>query len=838
MSVSMLTAAASADDGASKIPKNFFAVGRDRTLTVSWVNPARDDIESIRVYREDGSEPVVDTDNLGATSASVTAPIVVSTDASAANYFMMAEPNDQYHSYNIEIAYSDGSVYRGGAISNKLHDYGTDGFLWGGLKTSQEIDGWSNAAAGTPYVKVSVQTDVVHSGSAAMLVRQNAPELSNTFFEYGPDLKGSFEDGKTYKFSYWRKGINAGWYAVGLGGRWGDHLEETLGTSDWEKKERIWTIGESKSENGQVLKATEAIRFQFNRATEAMYIDDCELYELDADGNPIGDNMLVNGDFEQGDLTPPPAATDARAVIDDNGNATISWMKSSDVEYTNIYSYFEGELNLIRATSQASVTIPGQEIGDEYIIKTSDAFGNESEGVTVTTAGVNIAPKNFFAVGRDRGLSVSWKNPEREDIVSITVYDENGGIVCTDADETVSTQAGANCYYDVSGLENGRKYIFRIKLTFANGEEFTGECMSNVLNDYGMWDIIGNPKETQYVYGWSSGASGQTHNKFTISTDEFRSGQASLLICSNVPAAISDTFQRLHADHFELDADTTYRISFYAKTVNAGLWNFGKEGGRWSTPSIGNQNEATHDWKKYTLDFQGGNGHMIFELGAPYEAIYIDDATLYALDENSEPTGENLLINGGLEAEPGLAREEVKNVNATSQNGVTTITWDPFETDNVTEIRIYEEYEGNNNVVKVLRGDAVSAELNSVCDRYLVSTVNSCGAESAKILVNTEILQQDAEYSEISLTDNLDYFTATVSVRNNARGDDFKPSLYIAVYDSNGDLAGVNCVSETIPVGESREISVSADYDWLDTSTIKAFLWDSMMPLIMNSMDY
>jgi len=841
--------------GGSKIPKNLIYVGRDRSAGISWKMPKREDIADVKLYDADGNVIASVDEGTIVTGDNSENPLVKDngvvkvknkgdgtfSSASGVGVYFWNEfdylsdrwqANGKRHVANIEITYTDGTVYRGAAVSNYLKDRG--GSKWGSiLDTPSIIDyDWEAAATGGQYNDIRVSKNVSYNGEASLLIRNNLNSAkSDTFQQVGPKLSPEMESGKTYKFSYWEYAVNAGWYAAGYGGRWGNpHYEGTPGTSGWKQRDMTFTVGDN----------VEDIRFQFDNGTEAMYIDLVEVYEIDENGNRIGNNLVINPSFEV-DITAPTEATGVKAVADGNGNTTISFVKASDTEYVYIYEDFEGEANVVAASIGDSVTIPGQETGKEYKVVSVDSLGNESEGVTVAAKVVNIAPKNFMAAGRDRSLSVSWRNPERSDITSITVYDKDGNVV---SGENVSLESGACNYIDIGNLSNGTRYIYSIKITYADGTEYTGECISNELNDLGAtW--FGTPKGTQGLYGWSEGVSGIPHVKMSVTNEVSHSGSASLFVRSNLSGAIAHTYQNFGPDIAgTLTPGAKYRFTFWAKGVNANVY-YASYGSRHDagTESV-SDTPGTRDWIQKSFDFvatEDANKLPYFQFDNGYEELYIDDVSVYLLDENGNTTGNNLLINGGLEYNT-LSVQAVNNVTAVSKNGVVTVNWTDVPGEGYTDavnVVVYEEYEGYLNPVKVAPAETGKVVFESDAEEVVVKTVNSQGVEAASETVQVTKLVDPYLYTELDIRDangevpeypDPGSYTVTTTVTNQTAGDDFAPALAAAVYDGDGKLIDVDLQALTIAEGASQKLQVTVEIpnDWENIYTIKVFLWEGL----------
>ena len=125
-------------------------------------------------------------------------------------------------------------------------------------------------------------------------------------------------------------------------------------------------------------------------ANREIWIDNVSLKEIiyDEDGETeigLGDELIINGDFEADlDFEAPDDVTDV-AVENMDCSAKITWTNPKDDFYT-AYVYCQDNPEAVVTTSEEYIIIDGLENGEEYtyIIKTADKAKNVSDGVSVT----------------------------------------------------------------------------------------------------------------------------------------------------------------------------------------------------------------------------------------------------------------------------------------------------------------------------------------------------------------------------------------------------------------------------------------------------------------------
>ena len=788
----------------SKAVDNFQAVGRHGNATLTWTNPERDDIQSIALY--DGDTAVTSSD--------------IKTGSKEDNSLVVSAA-DGYHAYTAVFTYADGSTYAAGDITGNIHDGGSAGWVGAPADTQNFAEGWLGAVNGASYTKAKVQSDVKTEGNYALKVKSNV-WIGNTYFRFKPTLTTTLVQGTKYRLSYMIKSENPKGHSLFRAYAPGQIDVIVESACDWTQKSHVFEYDGKSS-----------IYF-FAERQVSIYLDDCKLYELDENNEPVGDNLLVNGGFEN---TPAPAAPDVSAILDDQNNAVLKLGGDSDTIGYKIQKNVGGESVFVKATTQSNVTIPNSSLGDEFKITAVSKRGMESAARSARVVGTNIAPTNLAAVGRDKTGSVSWKNPDRSDIAKIEVYDENGEKIGTSEGDSPAFATTAGAAQSITfKAANGKKYIFKLVITYTNGEVYEGECISNTLGDAGVTHY-GIPKGVQGIYGWSEGVAGVPYAKMSITYEEAHSGLRSLKI-ARTQSAVRDTYQRIGPD---VPANTfvtgkQYKWTYWIKTIDQGFYS-ACVNDRWGG-SLGGETPGTRGWTKFEKTFTYDGRLPCFETDAP-GIIYLDDVSIVEIDEDGNTIGGNLLVNGSLEEAFGVTVDEIKNASAVSKNGTTTITYDAVP--NSAYVLISREYNGNVNPYKIVRVSENSISFPTTGDaRYVLNAVNGNGYPSQPVSISVEVQNDKVEYSDFKIFDpngdetsdglgDSGLYTVKVNVKNNEAEGGIKTMLVAAIYDGDGNLLETGCNPITVAQGEEKELSASVTLpeDVITNSyTIKAFLWE------------
>ena len=454
-----------------------------------------------------------------------------------------------------------------------------------------------------------------------------------------------------------------------------------------------------------------------------------------------------------------------------------------------------------------------------------------------------FAPVNFMATGRDKRINVTWKNPNRDDISSIKLYAEDGTDISGEWD-TVANAANDSLQ---QGLSNERIYSYNLVIAYSDGTEYTFGCSSKKLHDYGESKYNGN-KGIYTFNSWNEYVAGNSYTRFSPQNKVVRSGNSALVIQRN-SNRISNQYEQFVPNwkdsDFKYDTTKKYMIEFYYKRVNTSAVKVvrGKDVNT-EYESISALPGEDAEWQKYTKIISGKGLNTIavqsypvrFCVEKPVEALYIDDFGVYEVNDSKEKTSENLIINGGFEdgdvTPPSNVTEAAYNYNAETKE--LALTW-KNPTSDLQNVKIYR-YKGGEKYC-TFSANASAAELTGIEDneQILISTVDFNENESTGVILTVIKPVDSFELKSYELIDNEDgTLTATAAIKNNLKGDDFRPSLIIAVYKNEEALYSVNVDTDLISEDEEKtlnaNISVPTD-DFVNSYTVKAFLWDNMNPL-------
>ena len=229
-----------------------------------------------------------------------------------------------------------------------------------------------------------------------------------------------------------------------------------------------------------------------------------------------------------------------------------------------------------------------------------------------------------------RGSALMWMNPAQE-LSKIDVYDVSDGTPVKMETSEANLTAGADCVLTFPEGTNLVGKTIKTVFTFADGNQTSYQSKVTVPYDRGDIQIDNFARAWGHV-NYYSGV--ETANSYT--------GESSLLL-KNFAQGNSIFYLK----NISLDEGKTYQVSFYYNSKGgnkADLMEFNAGGNK-----LSNLSYTDGSWQKYEQNFTANNSNVYFQYWWTTAAYWVDDVAIYALDENSEPTGENLVPYGSFE---------------------------------------------------------------------------------------------------------------------------------------------------------------------------------------------
>lgn len=431
-------------------------------FNLNWRNPASDKLIGVKVYNiTDGKEKLL-TDSISTVPSKI---IYYTVDG-------LAPGTD----YQFKIVFSfdgeeDGIYFLGGATASYTEIY---------KKGSWQISRLMMGAAGYCPADLYIDNTVSHSGESSIKFVSNintaVPALSGNIY-LKLDQTMNLEEGKTYKISYYVKGknvkkgpgIHMSWKAFnGEGLNLGGHE----GTYDWRQKTYTYTYNGSST-----------LVMLIDGMCEGIWFDDVEFYEVDKNGNKIGDNLIADGGFENL-LTTENASVSDLSAEPGIGNVNLKFdIPEENYTGSNLYLKTEKgyEYRGRLADNVKELNISGLSEGREYTFALAPLNSDEVEGdfseVTVETLyRDSVIEKPFLRKdgkiiteldgGGEYTISVSAKNNALENPLEFEVI----AVLYDGEDEMKKIFSAKN---SLSETEPSADYeVSNIKITVPDGEGY------------------------------------------------------------------------------------------------------------------------------------------------------------------------------------------------------------------------------------------------------------------------------------------------------------------------------------------------------------------------------
>ena len=358
-------------------PTCIMAAESDGMVVLNWRNPVTKELKKIAVYDiTDGKEKLLGDDV---------------THESGQTVWYKIEGLETGKKYQYKIVFSfdkkEDAIYFLSASPKQTSSYNMKGWSF-----------YSNRSGAAGYCPGSVKLDYneAHSGNASVKIMSN---IDNSLPEFKSNIYVDFThqipmvSGTKYKISFWVKRNNVQ-RAVQAHMSWANFDDQKLtfddmkGSGDWEKREYTYVYSDKNT-----------ITFLMDGMCEGLWFDDITVFELDDEGNNLGENLLPEGDFESiySDKTESVSNLTATAQI---GGAKLSWKNPSKnyngMEiYQEVFGKYEYRGTINAGTEE--INISGLNNGTSYKYKlvpfNNDGFYGEESEISFTT----VMPKYEIA---------------------------------------------------------------------------------------------------------------------------------------------------------------------------------------------------------------------------------------------------------------------------------------------------------------------------------------------------------------------------------------------------------------------------------------------------------
>lgn len=342
---------------------------------ISWINPDTNLLQKASVYRGD----TLLSDALSATPGKTVT-------------YLSDYPNPA-DIYRIVLEYSNGER-REFSLSGGFDK--TLGNTWRVM-----VNNRNNTEKMYSYRAYRTSEDV-KSGSYALRLDTNYDrDYDGTYLYLENRTSVSLSKGKTYRLGIWMKSRHASSVkcAVGQNESWliqrsGNMDGETVTNQDW----RFYSvpITAAADEEGALVRI-------FCDESGEFVLDDLTLYEVAADGNLTGRNLLTDGGFETADSACNEVQNVSATV--QNGYLELSWSNPEE-NFSGIEIRRNGRLAARLGTGAEAIRLPAAPEDELIGIRTFNACGIKSDGVFAEVKGKAI---RLFADGAETDTLIPGK---------------------------------------------------------------------------------------------------------------------------------------------------------------------------------------------------------------------------------------------------------------------------------------------------------------------------------------------------------------------------------------------------------------------------------------------
>jgi len=321
---------------------------------ISWVNPDNAHIKKASVYRVDAS------------GAETLVSDTFSTDANAV------------------CSYHDNGTHNGAAYFKILLEFNNASpaaYVLGGVMNASLGGDWSATVNNRSDQTICYQYETgytrnAHSGNYALSFAANFNSYDSSYVNIkAKNGSYSVEEGKSYRVSFWMQADHVSSLTIKPSILPEKRIIQRIADidyfpeirSDWRYYYYDTTAPETATVEGD-------FRIVFDEMANACTIDDVSIYEIGADGEPTGENLLPEGDFENLDAADCGSLSNLQIIKTDAGTR-ISWQEPANSNFSAVRLSVNGQQIGKLAKGVSSILLPGLESGDVVSCTPVDVYG-------------------------------------------------------------------------------------------------------------------------------------------------------------------------------------------------------------------------------------------------------------------------------------------------------------------------------------------------------------------------------------------------------------------------------------------------------------------------------
>lgn len=215
------------------------------------------------------------------------------------------------------------------------------------------------------------------------------------------------------------------------------------------------------------------------------------------------------------DTTPPGDVTNLKATENESG-VLLEYNFPSDTDFSHVEIYKNGVLLIDNVKSNQYID---KDISENtrysYKVISLDINGNKSPGVSTTIQTLSKEVVNLKATTTSETVTLTWKNPDRSDLETVTIYRKGQGVktffkslFASNDGYTAIFETNGNVFKDLT-VQHDTKYTYKLTTTI-DGNESQGveiEVKTKPLTVDGG-GIVKDPNG-DFVITWTSPTTGK-----------------------------------------------------------------------------------------------------------------------------------------------------------------------------------------------------------------------------------------------------------------------------------------------------------------------------------------
>ncbi len=435
-------------------------------------------------------------------------------------------------------------------------------------------------------------------------------------------------------------------------------------------------------------------------------------------------------------------------------------------------------------------------------------------------------PRMVFVSNMGTKIGVSWQNAESSDITRVGIYkvtDSENELI----DGTLNKNPGVWCSYLIKNVDEQNPGLYKIITTFA--DERTSEYIispsTTFRKDPTSWSVNYNVGADKTV----------VYSPSVVAADEnvSHSGEASMRVNFSTNL-MSDVYAQIKQS-VSLELGHKYRMTYWTRGEQSQTLITRYE---WKDVSyLGTDKPDTYAWTFRSSDFlydepgRGESGNLFINIERPTYAHWVDDIEMYEIDEAGNKIGENLIQNGGFEADvTGEAPAAVKSIDGVGSDGKATLSWSGNS--EAERINLYRLVKGKYVLIGQFDNSAksnvtISGLENDKEETFAVTCLGANYLESEKTVCKVMTVAPDYRIGKAKINGGFRAGSNTINVKldNNKLDGGFAAEV-MAIVRKGLLITDIKNEKIMLAKGESAEPQLTVNIPDTENYSVTVYIWD------------